>query len=67
MNKQKEAPGLLQDLGAIAGLYKTVFGMMGKRIQYGHDWEQRLTEDALRVDSLETHERREPARQHVHN
>jgi hypothetical protein len=68
MNKQKETPGLLEDLGAIAGLYKTVFSMMGKRIQYGQDWEERLSEEALRVDTLESRERHEAAsRQHVHN
>ena len=66
MNKQKESSGLLQDLGAIAGLYRTVFTLMGRRIHYGPEWEERLADEALRINALESTERRESA-QHVHN
>jgi hypothetical protein len=59
-------PGLLQDIGAVAGLYKTVFWMWGQRIQRGSDWEQRLTEDALRIHEFQA-EDAERAREHVHN
>lgn len=47
MKTAESSPGLLQDLGSIAGLYRTVFWMVGKRIQYGPNWEERLTEEAL--------------------
>ena len=48
MNKQKQAPGLIEDLGAIAGLYRTVFHVMSQRLQHGPHWEERLAEDTFR-------------------
>jgi hypothetical protein len=74
MGKTKESPSLLQDLGAIAGLYRGVFTLMGRRMHYGPDWEQHLTRESLRFDALEPgiepgEEQRESSRvrQHVHN
>jgi len=33
-----EKPSLVNDLGALAGLYRTVFWMMGRKAQYGRIW-----------------------------
>ena len=38
MRKAIRGPTLAQDLGALAGLYRTVFWMMGRKIQYGQVW-----------------------------
>ena len=58
-------PGLLKDIGAVAGLYKTVFWMFGQRIQRGSGWEERLTEDALRIRAYQAESQR--TREHIHN
>lgn len=47
MKKHGSSPGLLEDLGAIAGLYRDVFRLMGKRVQYGPHWEERLQREVL--------------------
>ena len=44
----KQSSTLLQDLGAIAHLYGTVFRMLGQRLLHGPRWEQKLTSKALR-------------------
>ena len=31
-------PSLVSDLGALAGLYRTVFWMIGRKSQYGRIW-----------------------------
>jgi hypothetical protein len=33
-----QSPSLASDLGALAGLYRTVFWMMGRKAQYGRIW-----------------------------
>lgn len=33
-----EKPSLVSDLGALAGLYRTVFHMIGRKAQYGRVW-----------------------------
>src|SRR2546426_2118581 len=38
MRKAIRSPTLAQELGALAGLYRTVFWMMGRKIQYGQVW-----------------------------
>ena len=48
MKTAETPPGLISDLGSIAGLYGTVFRMMGRRLWYGHDWEERLADEALK-------------------
>ncbi len=48
MKRESLTPTLRDDMGTIASLYKTVFWMMGKRLQYGRDWEKKLTEQAVR-------------------
>lgn len=48
MKTTENPPGLISDLGSIAGLYGTVFRMMGKRLRYGRDWEERLADEAFK-------------------
>ena len=48
MKTAENPPGLISDLGSIAGLYGTVFWMMGKRLRYGRDWEERLADETLK-------------------
>jgi hypothetical protein len=48
MKTVEKPPGLISDLGSIAGLYGTVFWMMEKRLRYGREWEQRLADKALK-------------------
>lgn len=33
-----QRPSLINDIGALAGLYRTVFWMMGRKAQYGRIW-----------------------------
>ncbi len=33
-----EKPSLVSELGSLAGLYRTVFWMMGRKAQYGRVW-----------------------------
>jgi len=63
MNKPKEGPSLIEDLGAIAGLYRTVFHMLGQRIQHGPHWDERLPKDTFRYDPSQQH-RRTPGHGH---
>jgi hypothetical protein len=49
MKPKEKDPGLIEDLGSVAGLYRTVFWMMGKRLRYGPDWEERLGDETLRL------------------
>ena len=53
MKHKTESPSLIRDVGAIAGLYRDVFWMLGKRLQHGPDWHQRLSDDAMRLQELE--------------
>jgi hypothetical protein len=67
MKNVNKPPGLLQDIGAVAGLYKTVFWMWGQRIQHGSEWERRLTEDAVRLRMDESGQPEERIPEHAHN
>lgn len=49
MKPKTKDPGLMEDLGSVAGLYRTVFWMMGKRLRYGPDWEERLGDETLKL------------------
>ena len=42
MRKVIHNPSIVQDLGALAGLYRTVFWMMGRKVQYGQVWPEPL-------------------------
>lgn len=54
MKKHGSSPGLLEDLGAIAGLYRDVFRLMGKRVQYGPHWEERLQREVLQQHTADS-------------
>lgn len=64
MKNKTQTPSLASDLGAIAGLYRTVFWMFGQRLSHGPEWQERLGDDALRVQAME---RREETRVPVHH
>jgi hypothetical protein len=53
MKTAEKEPGLIEDLGSVVGLYKQVFWMVGKRVRYGKDWEERLADETM---SLFLHE-----------
>ena len=38
MKKQTDGPTVIEDLGALAELYRRVFLMMGQRLQHPHEW-----------------------------
>jgi hypothetical protein len=38
MRHATRSPTLVQEIGALAGLYRTVFWMIGRKIQYGQVW-----------------------------
>ena len=42
MRKRKQGPSLVEDLGALTDLYKTVFWLIGQRVQHGRDWQRHL-------------------------
>ena len=46
MPRQTEGPTLVQDLGALAGLYRTVFWLIGQRLQHGKDWQRHVKSHA---------------------
>jgi hypothetical protein len=39
-------PSLISDIGAIAGLYRTIFWMMGQRLHHGPAWQEHLEDEA---------------------
>jgi len=60
-------PSLASDIGSLAGLYRTVFWMIGRKSQYGRIWPREADmgpDDSLPVPppppaaSLETHDAR---------
>jgi hypothetical protein len=57
--KQKEtSPSILQDIGAVAGLYKNVVWMLGQQLRHGSEWQQHLFDESTRYPrSGETRER----------
>lgn len=54
MVKRTRDPSVVRDLGALADLYRTVFWMMGRRIQHGPTWQERLEKEALDLALDET-------------
>ena len=58
-------PGLLKDIGAVAGLYKTVFWMFGQRIQRG-SMGRTTHRGCLRIRAYEQAESQR-TREHIHN
>jgi hypothetical protein len=67
MKTEDRTPTLIQEVGTLAGLYRTVFWMMGKRLQYGPDWEERLTEHALHRPQRSPEHANPPPPRHDHN
>ena len=49
MQKRVKNPSLTDDLGSLAGLYRTVFWMISRRLRYGRDWEEHLRQETLRL------------------
>jgi len=49
MKAATKDPRLIDDIGSVAGLYRTVFWMVGKRLRYGRDWEERLTDETMQL------------------
>ncbi|MDO8615518.1 MAG: hypothetical protein Q7T33_07235 [Dehalococcoidia bacterium] len=45
MPRQTAGPTLVQDLGALAGLYRTVFWLIGQRLQHGKEWQRHVKGD----------------------
>ncbi|HEY8766610.1 MAG TPA: hypothetical protein VIP09_05025 [Dehalococcoidia bacterium] len=61
MKQKSPSPSLLNDVVAVAGLYRGVFWMLGQQLRHGQDWQQRLQDEALRI--REPQESREVAAQ----
>ena len=57
MKDKNSSPSILQDLGAVAGLYRNVAWMLSQRVQRGGDWQQKVFEDAVRRNEVETRRR----------
>lgn len=63
MKKQSNGPSVIEDLGALAELYRRVFWMMGQRLQHPREWPpeptqiepQLMSEPDLRVVRLHRH------------
>jgi len=63
MKKQSNGPSVIEDLGALAELYRRVFWMMGQRLQHPREWPheptqidpQFMSEPDLRVVRLHRH------------
>lgn len=60
MKDKHSSPSILQDLGAVAGLYRNVAWMLSQRVQRGGDWEQKVFDDAVRRNEV-AEQRREGA------
>jgi len=60
MKDRSTTPSILQDLGAVAGLYKNVAWMLTQRVHKGPDWQQKMFDEAVRRDVVRGHTEREP-------
>ena len=49
MKPKNPSPSLLNDVVAVAGLYRGVFWMLGQQLRHGSDWQQHLDDEALRI------------------
>ena len=61
MKQKQYSPSLLRDLGAVAGLYRSVFWMLNQQLRHGADWQQQLYDDSMRVPTPEEARERELA------
>jgi hypothetical protein len=61
MKQKSPSPALLSDVVAVAGLYRSVFWMLGQQLRHGPDWQQHLYDETLRI--RKTEESRELAAQ----
>ncbi|HEV8574259.1 MAG TPA: hypothetical protein VGR43_06065 [Dehalococcoidia bacterium] len=54
----RQSPSIVSDIGALAGLYRTVFWMIGRKSSYGRIWppeaEMGPAEEAVRVPPVIT-------------
>jgi hypothetical protein len=42
MRKKRNGPTLIQDLGTLAELYRTVFWLISQHIRHGRDWQRHV-------------------------
>lgn len=49
MKQKQSSPSILQDLGAVAGLYRTVVWMFSQQLRHGSDWQQQLYDESMRI------------------
>lgn len=61
MKDKYGSPSILQDIGAVAGLYRSVAWMLSQRVQRGSDWEQKVFDDAVRRNEVAEQRQREGA------
>lgn len=61
MKDKNSSPSILQDLGAVAGLYRNVAWMLSQRVQRGSDWQQKIFDDAVRRTEIAEQQQRDGA------
>lgn len=61
MKDKQGSPSILQDIGAVAGLYRNVAWMLTQRVQRGPDWQQKVFDDAVRRNEVAEQRQRESA------
>jgi hypothetical protein len=61
MTHKQTSPSILRDLSAVAGLYRSVFWMLGQQIRHGSDWQQHLYDQSIRIPTPEDTRQRELA------
>jgi hypothetical protein len=47
----------LRDLGTVAGLYRSVFWMLGQQVRHGQNWQRHLYEESMRPQEEKSRER----------
>ncbi len=53
MKQKSPSPSLLNDVVAVAGLYRDFFWMLGQQLRHGPVWQQHLHDEALRIRNPE--------------
>lgn len=61
MKQKQSSPSILRDLGTVAGLYRSVFWMLGQQLRHGSDWQQQLYDESMRIATPEESRQRELA------
>jgi len=61
MKQKQSSPWILQDLGAVAGLYRNVVWMLGQQLKHGPDWQQQLYDESMRIPTSDESRERELA------